>query len=314
MHVGDKMIIYVKMDIFESPAQVLVNTVNTVGVMGKGIAKQYKKLYPEMFKEYQMFCEKGLLDIGKLWIYKTDKKWILNFPTKKHWRNKSKIEYIEKGLEKFVSTYKEKGIRSISFPPLGCGNGGLDWENEVKPLMEKYLTKLDIDVFIHVPLEKFKLEKQEYKSVKEVKKWLNSEPNYLSIFEVWEDLTEIDSNKRSIQVDNKKYTFEFMHSNDLDEDVIVFKNLEHEDNPVYIAKQDISAVWNILRDTGVLSAKLLPGHLDSNRKFVFELLEKLSYVEYVTFLTSLDGKEQDEIGVRLLPSNDSNFSQGEIEL
>lgn len=76
------MITYVKMNIFESPAQVIVNTVNTVGVMGKGIAKQYKTLYPEMFKEYQKFCEAKLLDVGKLWIYKTENKWVLNFPTK----------------------------------------------------------------------------------------------------------------------------------------------------------------------------------------------------------------------------------------
>jgi len=146
------MITYVKMNIFESPAQVIVNTVNTVGVMGKGIAKQYKTFYPEMFKEYQKYCEEKLLEVGKLWIYKTENKWILNFPTKEHWRSPSKIEYIEKGLQKFVDTYEEKGIRSISFPPLGCGNGGLNWESEVKPLMEKYLKSIDIDIFIHLPM------------------------------------------------------------------------------------------------------------------------------------------------------------------
>lgn len=314
MHLGDKMIIYVKMDIFESPAQVLVNTVNTVGVMGKGIAKQYKNLYPEMFKEYQKFCEKGLLEIGKLWIYKTDKKWILNFPTKKHWRNQSKIEYIELGLQKFVSTYKERGIRSISFPPLGCGNGGLNWEKEVKPLMERYLSNLDIDVFIHVPLEKFKLVKQEHKSIIEVKKWLNSEPNYLSIFEVWEDLSEIDPDKKNIRVDEKKYLFEFAYNNDLDEEVIVFVDSECEKNKTYIAKQDISTVWNILRDTGVLSAKLLPGHLFEKRRFIFPLLVILPYIEPITFLTLQSGKELDEVGVRLLPSNNSDSIQGEMEI
>lgn len=147
------MITYVEMNIFDSPAQVIVNAVNTVGVMGKGIAKQYKTSYPEMFKEYKKFCEEQLLEVGKLWIYKTEDKWILNFPTKDHWRNPSKIEYIEKGLQKFVDTYKEKEIYSISFPALGCGNGGLNWEYEVKPLMEKYLESIDIDVFIHLPIE-----------------------------------------------------------------------------------------------------------------------------------------------------------------
>lgn len=128
------MLVYVNQDIFKSPAQVLVNTVNTVGVMGKGIAKRYKEVYPEMYNQYRDLCENNLLQIGKLWLYKTDTKWVLNFPTKKHWRNPSKLEYIESGLQKFVSTYEEKKITSISFPQLGVGNGGLDWEKQVKPL------------------------------------------------------------------------------------------------------------------------------------------------------------------------------------
>ncbi|GAA0615572.1 hypothetical protein GCM10009001_36010 [Virgibacillus siamensis] len=96
------MITYVRKDIFESPAQVLVNTVNTVGVMGKGIAKTFKIMYPDMFKQYQILCEDNQLTVGKLWIFKTEHKWILNFPTKTHWRSPSKLAYIEEGLKKFV--------------------------------------------------------------------------------------------------------------------------------------------------------------------------------------------------------------------
>ena len=144
------MITYVVGDLFTSPAKVLVNTVNTVGVMGKGIALDFKRIYPEMFKEYQSYCENGIFHIGKLWLYKTPHKWILNFPTKKHWRNKSKLEYIEAGLKKFADTYDAKGIVSISFPMLGCGNGELDWESEVQPLMNSLLGKLPIDIYIHM--------------------------------------------------------------------------------------------------------------------------------------------------------------------
>ena len=144
------MITYVVGDLFTSPAKVLVNTVNTVGVMGKGIAKDFKRIYPEMFERYQYFCEQGMFNVGQLWLYKTPHKWILNFPTKEDWRGKSKIEYLEKGLRKFKDTYDEKGIESISFPMLGCGHGGLDWEREVQPLMEKYLQPLPINVYIHV--------------------------------------------------------------------------------------------------------------------------------------------------------------------
>lgn len=142
------MIKYIKGDLFSSPAQVLVNTVNLDGVMGKGIALKFKKLYPEMFKKYQSFCENKMLEIGKLWLYKSETKWILNFPTKIHWRNPSKIEYIEKGLQKFVAMYREKNITSIAFPKLGCGNGGLKWE-DVKPLMDHYLKNLPIDIYVY---------------------------------------------------------------------------------------------------------------------------------------------------------------------
>lgn len=141
---------YVNDDLFESQASVLVNTVNTVGVMGKGIAKVFKRQYPKMFEEYQRKCANGSLDIGKLWLYETSPKWILNFPTKKHWRNKSKVEYIEAGLKEFVDIHASKGIESISFPMLGCGNGGLDWDSQVKPLMEKHLHRLPIDIYIHL--------------------------------------------------------------------------------------------------------------------------------------------------------------------
>ena len=139
------MITYVDFSIFESPAKVLANTVNTVGVMGKGIALEFKRVYPEMFKEYQRLCEGGQFHTGDLWLFKTSHKWILNFPTKRHWRNRSKPEYIEAGLRKFTHMYSDAGITFVSFPMLGCGNGELDWKSQVKPMMEQYLRGLPID-------------------------------------------------------------------------------------------------------------------------------------------------------------------------
>lgn len=137
-------------DLFESSCQTLVNTVNCVGVMGKGIAKEFKKRYPLMFARYHNICSRGLLKIGTLYLWKGNDKWVLNFPTKKHWKNSSQIEWIELGLKKFLLSYKEKGIKSIAFPMLGCNNGGLD-KNDVLPLMREYLDKcddLDIEIYI----------------------------------------------------------------------------------------------------------------------------------------------------------------------
>jgi hypothetical protein len=116
--------------------------------MGKGVAAEFKRLYPDMFEAYKRFCDDGLLEPGKLWLWRGPEQWVLNFPTKKHWRSPSKIEWIEAGLKKFVDQYERQGIQEVAFPKLGCGNGNLDWE-EVRPLMEHYLEPLSIPVFIH---------------------------------------------------------------------------------------------------------------------------------------------------------------------
>ncbi len=143
------MIEYIEGDIFESPAQVIVNTVNTVGVMGKGLALAFKKRYPDMFERYKQACDNDSLTIGKLMLFYEADHWLLLFPTKKHWRNPSKLEYIEAGLDKFARSYALKSITSVAFPRLGCGNGGLNWQ-EVRPLMERYLSPLPIDIYIYV--------------------------------------------------------------------------------------------------------------------------------------------------------------------
>lgn len=109
------MIKYIYGNLFDSPAKTLVNTVNTVGIMGKGIAKVFKQVYPEMFKEYQKICERDLFEIGQLWLYKTSNKWVLKFPTKEHWKSPSKIDFIEKGLQNFSETYAEKGFFQSHF-------------------------------------------------------------------------------------------------------------------------------------------------------------------------------------------------------
>lgn len=138
-------------DIFESKMDVLVNTVNCVGVMGKGIAQIYKQKYPLMFDEYKLLCSNKLIHTGELYpYYENNQMKIINFPTKEHWRSPSKIEYITTGLDWFIDNYELYGIKSIAFPPLGCGNGGLDWKT-VGPLMYQKLNHLPIDIEIYAP-------------------------------------------------------------------------------------------------------------------------------------------------------------------
>jgi len=136
-------------NIFNSQAQTLVNTVNCVGAMGKGLALEFRLRYPELYQKYVQLCEQNLMQIGKLWIYKADDHWILNFPTKEHWRYNSKIEYLEKGLDKFMQSYQAKGIISIAFPLLGSRNGNIPPETSLH-VMKTYLPKCQIPVEIYI--------------------------------------------------------------------------------------------------------------------------------------------------------------------
>jgi len=138
-------------NLFESKAQTLVNTVNCVGIMGKGVAHEFKKRYPEMFKDYKSLCNRGAVQLGQPYIFKTlyDKA-IVNFPTKKHWRAMSRLDDIKKGLDIFIEKYKQWGIKSVAFPPLGCGNGGLEWE-VVGPVIYQKLLAVDIPVEMYAP-------------------------------------------------------------------------------------------------------------------------------------------------------------------
>ena len=122
------MIKKIKGNIFNTNCQTLVNTVNCIGVMGKGMALECKLRFPEMFIKYKDSCDKKLFKPGYLQIYKNSKPWILNFPTKIHWKDPSKIEYLEEGLKKFQDEYLNKNISSIAFPLLGASLGGLSEE------------------------------------------------------------------------------------------------------------------------------------------------------------------------------------------
>jgi len=141
-------------DLFHSSAEALVNTVNTQGLMGKGLAYEFKKRFPENHKRYEEACKNGEVQIGKVLVVETGQlqpQFIINFPTKKHWRHKSKLEYIREGLEDLVRVVKERGIHSIAIPPLGCGQGGLRWE-EVKSLIEQAFAGLpDVEVELYEP-------------------------------------------------------------------------------------------------------------------------------------------------------------------
>lgn len=141
-------------NILESSAQCLVNTVNCEGFMGKGIAYQFKEKFPENNKEYIRACKSGVFKIGKILFYEEGGKIIANFPTKDKWREKSEYSYIDEGLTALVNGISIKNIKSVAIPPLGCGNGGLDWNLVKEKIIEKFNT-INTDVYIYEPSKIF---------------------------------------------------------------------------------------------------------------------------------------------------------------
>lgn len=138
-------------DMFESDAQTLVNTVNTVGVMGKGVALEFKKRFPDMYDDYVQRCAEGEVRLGRPYLYRSLlPPFILNFPTKEHWRSVSRLSDIIDGLDFLEEHYREWGIESLACPPLGCGQGGLEWRI-VGPLLYKRLERLEIPVTLFAP-------------------------------------------------------------------------------------------------------------------------------------------------------------------
>lgn len=153
------MIKYTTGNLLEADAEALVNTVNTVGVMGKGVALMFKDAFPENFKAYERACKNKEVRLGKMFVTERTNligpKWIINFPTKGHWKYPSKIEWIEQGLDDLRRVIEQHHIRSVAIPPLGSGNGGLKW-TDVRPLIAEKLDNIEgTTVFVYEPIAQY---------------------------------------------------------------------------------------------------------------------------------------------------------------
>ncbi len=149
---GESLVKLTKGNILQSQAQAIVNTVNCVGIMGKGVALAFKRKYPEMYHDYVARCKRDEVELGKPYAYKVEDHIVVNFPTKRHWRSASHLGDIEEGLRHLRARLNEWGITSIALPPLGCGNGQLDW-SVVGPMLREHLARFGIPVELYVPHE-----------------------------------------------------------------------------------------------------------------------------------------------------------------
>ena len=227
-------------------------------------------------------------------MYKTANKWVLNFPTKKHWRQPSRIDYIESGLRKFVDTYHIYGITSISFPLLGCGNGELDWETQVQPVMERYLEELPIDVFIHLQNRPDNLV-PEHRDVKATREWLHGELETLAFTEVWDDLISLSrSQAQFVRFDNRS---SFYVTFDEGERKVTVSD---ESITESISYESILELWQQIRQSGFISGNQLSYGLDSRSKYLLPIMAELPYVQPVMMATQYDDISAEAVGLRLL--------------
>jgi len=153
------MMRFTKGNLLDAQVEAVVNTVNTVGVMGKGIALMFKERFPKNYEAYAAACKAGEVQIGKMFVTSADELegpgWIINFPTKQHWRGNTKPEWVRSGLAALKNVIREKQIRSVAIPPLGCGNGGLDWST-VRPMIEEALGDLDdVEILVYQPTTQY---------------------------------------------------------------------------------------------------------------------------------------------------------------
>lgn len=152
------MITYTKGNLLESGAEAVVNTVNTVGVMGKGIALMFKERFPNNYRQYLAACKRGEVQVGRIFVTEAGElngpKWVINFPTKEHWRAPSRMEWIVDGLVDLRNFITQNGVRSVAIPPLGAGNGKLDWK-DVKAEIERALGEVDSAVIVYEPTDQY---------------------------------------------------------------------------------------------------------------------------------------------------------------
>lgn len=291
------MLTYVESSIWQSPAHTLVNAVNTVGVMGKGIALQFKKKYPEMYEKYRALCDSKRFEVGSLWLYKGNERWVLNFPTKKDWRQPSRPEYIEAGLQKFLLAYEVFNITSISFPQLGTGNGGLDWRGIVQPLMEKYLRNIPIPVYVHLmPREAGFL------------------PEYLLPVNQAIPFEALLADIRAlvgVRLHTNRAKTEYVFS-ELNDEELIFRNNKGN---VKVTLEDLQFLWSDLNMKKMVNSSNAVGQLQKNYSYLMPLLSRIKYVHTVNASDDLNAlKNSPSKSLMLATKENEQVSSRKYEL
>ncbi|MDQ7024014.1 MAG: macro domain-containing protein [Anaerolineae bacterium] len=303
------MIIYVYGDIFYSPARVLVNPVNIVGTMGNGLAYDFKRFFPTMYESYRELCHDDRFQVGQLLLYRSAHKWVLNFPTKRHFRADSQLEYIEDGLKKFVRTYADQNITSVSFPALGTGSGHLNWD-EVRPLMEAYLAPLPISVFIHLFDDDTPFA-NEQRNTRAMRSWLNGQPKIVSFKTFWKDLLKVVRSGADFHTLESHMPFEVVATEARGRQRLSLKITPKRQDSIFVAETQLRDLWQYIRRAGYILPQNLPAGLEEHADTILALLGELSTMRPVQLATV---NSDTIIGLHYIPPIDHKGRGHEIEL
>jgi O-acetyl-ADP-ribose deacetylase (regulator of RNase III) len=303
------MITYVYGDIFYSPARVLVNPVNTVGAMGSGLAYNFKRFFPDMFEQYRDLCQHDAFDIGQLLLYRSPHKWILNFPTKRHFRAVSKLEYLEDGLKRFARLYADLNMTSISFPALGTGEGGLDWD-EVRPLMEAYLEPLPIQVYIHL-LDEALPNATKQKSSRATRSWLNAQPRIVSFEEFWKTLLKIVRREKGYENAIGYMPFKVVATQAKGRQRLSMKIMPKRADSIYLTESQLRDLWQYIRRVAYVLPQNMPAGLEAHAKHIMTLLVQMPMLRSVE-LARPNGDRV--IGLHYIPPSDHKLKAMEVDI
>ncbi|MCA9892597.1 MAG: macro domain-containing protein [Anaerolineae bacterium] len=278
------MITYVFDDMFYSPARVLVNPVNTVGTMGTWLSKDFKRFFPTMFLAYQELCQTDRFDVGNLMLFRGAHRWVLNLPVKRHFRASITPDNIEAGLKKFAAIYATYDITLISFPALGYDQPGLDWNAEIRPLMEAYLRPLPIMVYLHMPATNGDDEKT--RNMRAIRNWLNSPHGDVDFEAFWAQLTKrlqkTDQLQSTVSNGEAPVSFRVKAEGGQDNQTRAsLRILVGDERPIFVPETSLRDLWAYVKRAGYALPQNFPAGLDQYGAYLIPILALLDTVRPV---------------------------------
>lgn len=266
------MLITVETEIFQSPARVLVNPVNTAGVMSSGVSAEFKRFFPDAFSRYRSLCEAGQIEPGRLFFYQADFRTILHFPIKRHWRTAATVEIVESGLQKLAATWVDQNIHTLAIPRFA--EGELDWDTLIRPMLEIYLGPLPIPVYLH-----YQPKPDTRRSIKQLDQALNLPPQPISFDRVWKDLGRIVRRTygQFATDDNHVYTVAFQDGTRYSRLVVT----PDGEGSAGIGATSLAELWDMLQSARLLLPSQFPAGLEAMASYLIPLFAKIDYVRIV---------------------------------